>query len=266
MPQLEAPAVSALAGQAVVVKLSGKALESSASWSRDIAALHRAGARVVVVHGAGKQITELGEALGLQASFVNGLRVTDAPTLRAAEMALASVGKEVVEALQAHGVLALGISGRDAALLQAQRREPALGFVGRVTGVNLKALEQLLAAGFVPVLSPIAAGPGCSLNTNADEAAQAVAVALGAKALLLLSDVDGVQGPSGRVANATPASIAALRASGLASGGMLPKLEACAAAVSAGVGMVRILKGEASLLAALDPNTDLGTLVVAHGL
>ncbi|HEV8359432.1 MAG TPA: acetylglutamate kinase [Candidatus Thermoplasmatota archaeon] len=253
-------------GKFVVIKLSGKALDS-ASWAADIKLLQELGARPVVVHGAGQQIDALCAALGLESKFLGGLRVTDAATLRAAEMALCSAGQQVVAALQRQGVNALGLSGRDAALLVAEPREPELGLVGRIVAVNRDALELLCVDGFVPVVSPIATGPGhAPLNTNADEAAQAVAASLGAHALLLLSDVDGVRGPDGRVARATPESIAALRASGAATGGMLPKLQACADAIAQGVGMVRILKGDASLLQALDPTQDVGTLVVPHGL
>jgi acetylglutamate kinase len=148
----------------------------------------------------------------------------------------------------------------------AEVRSSDLGLVGRIVGVNRDALELLCEDGFVPVLSPIATGPSGPLNTNADEAAQAVATALGAHGLLLLSDVDGVNGPNGRVAHATPESIEALKASGAATGGMLPKLQACAEAVTQGVAMVRIVTSDASLLQALDPASDLGTLVTHHGL
>lgn len=254
-----------LRGKFVIVKLSGKALDS-ASWAKDIASLRAQGARVVVVHGAGKQIDALSKRLGLQPTFVEGLRVTDAETLRVAEMALCSAGQQVVGALQAEGVNALGLSGRDAGLLVAEPRDARLGLVGRIVAVNRDALELLCEDGFVPVLSPIATGPKGPLNTNADEAAQAVAAALGAHGLLLLSDVDGVQGPDGRVARATPASIAALKLSGAATGGMLPKLQACADAVTQGVTMVRIVQGDAPLLDALDPASDLGTLVMNDGL
>lgn len=255
-----------LRGQFVVVKVSGKALDSP-GWARDVAALQKMGARPVVVHGAGKQIDALSRKLGLTPTFLDGLRVTDAATLEVAEMALAGAGSQVAQALARHGLRALALSGRDASILVAELRKPELGLVGRIVGVDRDALELLTADGFVVVLGSIATGPeGQALNTNADEAAQAVAASLGAAALLLLSDVDGVQGPDGRIAKATPASIAQLRQSGAASGGMLPKLQACAEAVEQGVGMVRIVKGDASLLQALDPDVDLGTLVVPHGL
>jgi acetylglutamate kinase len=258
--------LSSLKGQVIVVKLSGKALDQP-TWAQDVASLQRAGARPVVVHGGGKQIDELSARLGLKAQFVDGLRVTDAATLDVAEMVLAAQGKRIVSALLAEGVHALGLSGRDAGLLHAVPRRRELGLVGRITAVDHQMLELLLSDGFVPVLSPIATGPGyTALNTNADEAAQAIAVALGAKALLLLSDVDGLQGPEGRIERATPQSIAALRAQGIASGGMLPKLEACSEAVQHGVGMVRIARSDAPLLSLLEPRTDLGTLVVDDGL
>lgn len=257
--------LDSLKGQVVVVKLSGKALDG-AGWAQDVAALQRAGARPVIVHGGGRQIDELCKRLGIASRFVEGLRVTDEATLEVAEMVLAAQGKRIVGALLAEGVHALGLSGRDAGLVHAVPRGKQLGLVGRITAVDHQTLELLLSDGFVPVLSPIATGPGYSaLNTNADEAAQSVAVALGAKALLLVSDVDGVLGPQGRIPLATPGSIAELRAAGHASGGMLPKLEACSEAVQQGVGMVRILRSDASLLAALERRTDLGTLVVADG-
>lgn len=263
---MQAPLQRRLRGQHVVVKLSGKALDSP-TWARDVVALQRLGARPVVVHGAGRQIDALCKALGIPSRFVDGLRVTDRATLEVAEMVLAGVGKGIVAALQQHGARALGLSGRDAALLRAAPRSGELGLVGRILAADRDVLELLCSDGFIPVLSPIATGPGGQpLNTNADEAAQAVGVALGAAALLLVSDVDGVHGPEGRVAVATPASIDALRSSGAASAGMLPKLQACAEAVQQGVGMVRIVRSDASLLQALDPASDLGTLVVPHGL
>lgn len=251
-----------LRGQVVVVKLSGKALDQPA-WAAEVVQLQKWGARPVVVHGAGKQIDELSRALGLESRFVGGLRVTDAKTLDVAEMVLGAAGKRIVSALQREGAKALGLSGRDSVLLVAEPREAELGLVGRIVAVNRDALELLCSDGFIPVLAPIATGPGLQpLNTNADEAAQAVASALGAAALLLVSDVDGVvDGAGQRIARATPASIASLKASGAATGGMLPKLQACADAVGSGVGMVRIVRSDASLLQALDRATDLGTLV-----
>jgi acetylglutamate kinase len=251
-----------LRGQTVVVKLSGKALDSP-QWAKDVVYLQRQGARPIVVHGAGKQIDALSARMGLQPQFVEGLRVTDAPTLEVAEMVLHRLGKEAATAIGREGGKALGLSGRDSVLLVAQPRDPALGLVGRIVGVNTDALDLLCSDGFVPVLNPIATGPGLqALNTNADEAAQAIAVAMGAHALLLVSDVDGVRDAHGqRIARATPASIAALKGSGAASGGMLPKLQACAEAVQGGVGMVRILASGASLLQALDAAHDMGTLV-----
>ncbi|MCA1812359.1 MAG: acetylglutamate kinase [Halobacteriales archaeon] len=250
-----------LKGKYVVVKLSGKALDKP-SWARDIAELQALGAMPVVVHGGGKQIDALSAKLGLTPSFHDGLRVTDAPTLEVAEMVLAREGKRIAAQLLQQGVNALGLSGRDAGILHAVPRSKQLGHVGRITAVDHLLLELLCSDGFVPVLNSIATGPdGTALNTNADEAAQAIAVALGAQALLLLSDVDGVLGPAGRIAHATPASIAELRASGVASGGMLPKLEACSEAVEHGVGMVRIARSDAPILQALDRSMDLGTLV-----
>jgi acetylglutamate kinase len=258
--------IASMKGKFVVVKLSGKALDQP-GWAADIAALLQAGAKPVVVHGGGRQIDAMCKKLGLESRFVRGLRVTDQATLDVAEMVLAQAGKGIVAALLQQGVMALGLSGRDAGLLHAVPRSRELGLVGRITAVDHMALELLCVDGFVPVLSPIATGPGSTaLNTNADEAAQAVAVALGAQALLLLSDVDGVRGPKGRIARATPEDIAELRRQGVADGGMLPKLEACRDAVEHGVGLVRIAKGDASLVRALDVEEDIGTLVVPHGV
>jgi acetylglutamate kinase len=251
-----------LKGTFVVVKLSGKALDRP-TWAQDIARLQALGAMPVVVHGGGKQIDALSARLGLTPAFHDGLRVTDEATLEVAELVLAREGKRLAAQLLRHGVNALGLSGRDAGLLHAVPRSKALGLVGRITAVDHLLLELLCSDGFVPVLNSIATGPeGTALNTNADEAAQAIAVALGASALLLLSDVDGVLGPQGRIARATPETIAQLRASGVASGGMLPKLEACSQAVEHGVGMVRIARSDAPILQALDRSADVGTLVL----
>ena len=191
------PILKRAEGQTVVVKYGGSAIGAEAELDttlQDVAALRMVGVRVVLVHGGGKHITNLLTKLQVPTHFVNGYRYTDQATLETAEMALsAQVNKAIVADLAGLEVSAVGISGKDGGLITAEIKDESLGRVGSITKVNPKVLNTLLDAGFVPVVSPIALGEdGEGLNCNADDAARAIAEAMGAHKLMFLTDIAGV--------------------------------------------------------------------------
>lgn len=253
----------------VVIKYGGHAMEKpelSRAFAEDLALLAAQGMRLVVVHGGGPQISALLERLHIESRFADGLRVTDAAAMEVVEMVLCGqVNKAVVSELAARGVAAAGISGRDGGLLRARRKNPALGLVGEIVSVDPALPRCLLDAGFVPVVAPVASGPEHeALNINADTAAGALAGALNAEYFVLISDVPGVlDGQGDLIPRLDAARIAALRQSGVISGGMIPKVEACAGALAAGCGRALILDGRApsSLRRFLLEDAPLGTVV-----
>jgi acetylglutamate kinase len=179
------PYIRSFWGETVVVKYGGNAMTDAAlaeSFAADIVLLHAVGIRVVVVHGGGPQIGDLMTRLGMKSEFKDGLRVTDAETLDIARMVLVGkVNREIVASINTHGPLAVGLSGEDAGLIEADVRDPALGFVGDVKNVNPKIVESLLAQNLIPVISTIGADlAGQAYNINADAVAGAIAGALGA--------------------------------------------------------------------------------------
>jgi acetylglutamate kinase len=239
-------------GKTVVVKYGGSALTEQSSVDtilQDVAALRMVGMRVVLVHGGGKHITALLKRLHVPTHFEKGYRVTDQPTLEAAELALsAQVNKSIVSQLAQLEVSAVGISGKDGRLITAAVKDEALGRVGEITKVDPRLLHTLLDADFLPVISPVALGEdGGGLNCNADDAARAVAEALGAKNLVFLTDVGGILIDSHNRKTAVE-RIDTRRAqelldTGLIAGGMAPKVRGCVHAVQNGVGEVSILDG-----------------------
>lgn len=249
----------------VVVKLGGRP-QSDPALPAALAALWRAHpGQLVLVHGGGDQISALQQLRGETPTFVGGRRVTTAGVLELVRMVLSGLAnKQLVSALVAAGVPAVGISGEDAGLLRATPLdEGTFGFAGTPSQVDGGVVRALLASGYLPVISPVAArpagAPGGAYNVNGDDAAAAIAAALGARELFLLADVPGVlDGAKARIARLTLADAAALVASGVAGGGMAAKLEACAQALAGGVARVRI--GD---LAALDV-PDAGTAIVAR--
>jgi acetylglutamate kinase len=227
-----------------VIKLGGNELDRP-GWLDALAVrVASAAGHVVVVHGGGRAITSLSVRLGLPVEQLDGLRVTTPGVAAAVEMALGGpVNRQVVAALRRAGVDALGLSGVDGGLLAAEPLDPKLGYVGQVTAVRSSLLESLLLAGLTPVVAPMAPDPavdGLPLNVNADDAAAAIAGALGATELLLVSDVAAVR--IGDVSRATLnlGEVPALVAAGVVTGGMVTKIRAAAAALAAGAGAVRI--------------------------
>ena len=278
------PYLQRYAGRTFVVKYGGHAMGDAglaADFAEDIVLLKAVGINPVVVHGGGPQIGAMLRRLGIRSEFVDGLRVTDVATAEVAEMVLAgSINKEIVAAINRAGGVAAGISGKDANLVRAVKvtrttrdpgsaieREVDLGFVGEPASVDRTLIDTLLAAGITPVIAPVAAGDdGHTYNINADTMAGAIAAAIGAARFFLLTDVAGVLGTSGEVlTNLDPAKIAQLVAEGTISGGMIPKIETCVAAVTAGVEAAVILDGRVphAMLLEIFTRRGVGTLVRA---
>ena len=244
------PYIREHAGRVVVVKLGGSAMEDpklAARFAQDVGLLRTVGIKPVVVHGGGPQVSALSERLGLATEFRDGLRVTDAETLRVAKMVLVGdINIDVVSALNLAGTPAVGLSGDDANLLLARKLAPNgddLGFVGEITDVNTALLEHLMEVA-VPVVATVATdGNGQSYNVNADPAAAAIAVALRAAKLVMLTDVPGLIVEGELVAELTVSEADTYLERGAAEGGMGPKLRAAADAVRGGVGRAHIVDG-----------------------
>jgi len=278
------PYMRRFAGETVVVKYGGHAMGDahlSALFARDIVLLKQVGINPVVVHGGGPQIQKMLERLKIQSEFIDGLRVTDRATVDIVEMVLSgSINKEIVSAITLAGGFAVGLSGKDGHLIRAtklrrKKRDPDsnierlldLGFVGEPTEVTPHVLNFFRGSDVIPVIAPIGQGPdGETFNINADTAAGAVAAAVGAKRLLMLTDVKGVLGKDGALIEEMSANEAyAGIAEGTISGGMIPKVETCLKAVENGVSGAVILDGRvphAVLLELFTPH-GAGTLIRA---
>ena len=256
------PYLQRYAGRTFVVKYGGHAMgdpEAARDFAEDVVLLKAVGINPVVVHGGGPQIGAMLKKLGVESTFVDGLRVTDKATAEIAEMVLSgAINKELVGWIAQAGGKALGVSGKDGGLVTATKvqrttKDPDsnieqavhLGFVGEPARVDTALIDTAVAAGMIPVIAPIGAGEdGHTYNINADTMAGAIAAALGAARLFLLTDVAGVLDKSGALmTDLTPADIARLRADGTISGGMIPKLETCVHAVEAGCEAAVVLDG-----------------------
>ncbi len=224
----------------LVVKVGGNELDDAAFMERFVAALVRLDPRPVLVHGGGKEIAALQKRLGLEPSFVEGLRVTDADCLRVAEMVLSgTVNKRLVARLVMAGAQAVGLSGVDMGLIRVEKmnhRSGDLGLVGAVKEVNAAGLRTLLEAGLLPVVSPISLGyDGLTYNVNADHAALGIACGLGARALLLVTNVAGVMRKGEVLPRLNASEAEGLIADGTIGGGMVPKVRSALEAAAAGV-------------------------------
>jgi acetylglutamate kinase len=248
----------------VVIKLGGHAMgsqEGLESFARDVVLMRMVGVNPVVVHGGGPQINEFLKRLDIRSEFRNGKRVTDAATMEVVEMVLSGlVNKQIVQAINAQGGKAVGISGKDANLMVCTQTDPDLGLVGTPVKMNPDFLRSLAAAEIIPVIAPIGAGPnGETFNVNGDTAAGAIAGSLQADRLLLLTDVAGVKNAAGEViTEISPDQIREMIADGTIAGGMIPKTETALDAIKGGVRAVVILDGRA-------PNACLLELYTDHG-
>ncbi len=276
------PFMRRYAGRTFVIKYGGHAMgdpELSEVFAKDIVLMKQVGIHPVVVHGGGPQIGQMLERLKIKSEFVDGLRVTDAETVGIVEMVLSgSINKEIVNAINAAGGTAIGVSGKDGGLIQATRLRRSvrdsesniekildLGFVGEPQQVKPQILTALEQSGMIPVIAPIGVGAaGETYNINADTVAGAIAGAIGAARLLLLTDVVGVLDKAGElITDLTVEKTRALCADGTISGGMIPKVETCLAAVQGGVDAAVILDGRVPHALLLEIFTDrgIGTLI-----
>jgi acetylglutamate kinase len=250
-------------GETFVIKYGGHAMgdeKAASSFAQDVVLLKQAGINPVVVHGGGPQINQMLERLKIKSEYIRGLRVTDAETVEIVEMVLAgSINKQIVQAISQAGGTAVGLSGKDGNLIRARKltrtvkdpdshieRALDLGFVGEPERVDPGMLYRLISSDVIPVVAPIGFGPnGETFNINADTAAGAVAIAVEAARLFLLTDVPGVMNKDKRLIHElTVEQAKALIADGTISGGMIPKVETCIAAVEGGVGGAVILDGK----------------------
>ncbi len=260
-------------GKVIVIKYGGAAMDKAglaSSFAEDVALLQSVGILPVIVHGGGPAVTQLSERLGIETTFVDGLRVTDAETLDVATMVLAGkLNTDVVSTLVAGGVNAVGISGVDGRLLMARKQEgPDLGFVGEVVRVHVEVLEALTEKRFVPVVASIAVDEfGQAYNVNADVVAAELAIALGAEKLVYVNDVPGVIGPTGELLSELSAQqcLDLLAMDGVVDGGMIPKLESSARASKAGVTRIHLVDGrvEHSVVLELFTPEGVGTMITS---
>lgn len=279
------PYIREFYGKTIVVKYGGHAMENESvkyAVMRDIVLMKYVGIKPVVVHGGGPQISELMERLGKVSQFVNGLRVTDEETVNLAEMVLVgTINKEIVALLNRLGGKAVGISGKDADLIRARKHfahitdkergelDVDIGFVGEITRINPQIIQVLESQGFIPVIAPIGVDEdGQTYNINADTAAGEIAAALHAEKLIMLSDVRGVfrdkDDESTLISTIRLSEEPALRAAGVFTSGMLPKIEACIRALKGGVRKTHIIDGRIPHSILLEVFTDggIGTQLV----
>jgi len=276
------PFMRRYAGRSFVVKYGGHAMgddQLARIFARDIVLMKQVGINPIVVHGGGPQIGKMLERLQVKSDFVDGLRVTDQNTVEIVEMVLSgSINKSIVQAISEAGGTAVGLSGKDGNLIQANKLRRTkrdehsniekildLGFVGEPSKVNPRIITDLEQAGIIPVIAPIGMGAnGETYNINADTVAGAVAAAMGASRLLLLTDVAGVlDKDKNLIADLTVEQVKALQQDGTITGGMIPKLETCVSAVQNGVDAAVILDGRVPHAMLLEIFTDrgIGTLV-----
>ncbi len=274
------PYIREFGGKTVVVKYGGAAMageDRMSSFAEDIVLLQLVGIRPVVVHGGGPQIDRMLERLGIPSERRAGLRVTSPEAMEVVEMVLGGAdNKKIVALVNRHGGKAAGLTGKDGGLLAAGKLVVAgedgtvvdLGLVGEVRSVNAEVLRALERSGFVPVIAPIGVGPdGEAYNINGDTAAAAVAAALAAEKLILLTDVEGIKDGQGRLVSTMSAADAeaAIR-SGTITGGMIPKVECGLSALRSGVGKVHVLDGRVphSVLLEIFTDAGIGTEIVAR--
>jgi len=276
------PYMQRYAGETFVVKYGGHAMgdpEAARDFAEDVVLLKAVGINPVVVHGGGPQIGQMLKTLGVESRFIDGLRVTDAETMKVAEMVLSgALNKEIVSWIGRAGGRAIGISGKDGGFVVADKvrrtkRDPDsniesvvdLGFVGEPAEIDRRVIDTISKAGMIPVVAPVAVGTdGETYNINADTMAGAIAIGLGAARLFLLTDVPGVMDKEKRLLrDLTPEKVATLQSDGTITGGMIPKLETCVNAVQGGVDAAVILDGRIphAMLLEIFTRRGAGTLV-----
>ena len=260
--------------ETIVIKYGGSAQTSpqlKEKFAEDILLMYLVGIKPVIVHGGGKKITDMLDALNIETKFIDGQRVTTKEVMRIAEMILSGeINKEIVSLLNTHGAKAIGVSGKDAHFIKAEAKDfSKWGLTGNITSVDDKVISNLIAEKFVPVIAPIAAGnemghPG--YNINADLCASQVAKAIGANKIIFLTDTPGVlNNDKELLSTLTKAEVEALKADGTIHGGMVPKVDACLEAIDGGVQKAHIIDGrlEHSMLLELFTSAGVGTQIVS---
>ena len=262
----------------IVVKYGGSAMsneELQKNVIKDVTLLKLVGFKPIIVHGGGKAISRWVEKVGKEPSFVNGLRVTDEETMEIAEMVLGRVNKNLVTMVEELGVKAVGISGKDGGLLKVEKKYSDgkdIGFVGNITEVDPKVIYDLLEKDFLPIIAPIGLDENFqTYNINADDAACAIAKAVGADKLVFLTDIEGlyrdINDKSTFISRLTASQAESLISEGVIGGGMLPKLGNCTSAVRNGVNRVHILDGRIPhcMLLEIFTNQGIGTAIIQDG-
>ena len=268
------PYIRSYNGKIVVVKYGGNAMVSEQLREQvmeDMVLLWLVGVKVVLVHGGGPEITDMMNRLGKKPKFIDGLRVTDQETVDIAQMVLAGkVNKTLVKLLEVKGGKAMGISGMDGGLIEARMRNPDLGFVGSITGVNIKPVMDLLEKGYIPVISTLGCdSEGNTYNINGDTAAACIAGALHAERLIMMTDIAGVlkdrNDPTTLIREMTISEAVKLFEENVIAGGMIPKVECCIDAIHRGVERVIIMDGRVphSILMEILTDEGAGTMVTA---
>ncbi len=266
------PYIKKYSGKVVLIKYGGNAMQTESlkmQVMEDIALLWLIGVKVVLVHGGGPEISQTMKALGKEAVFVDGLRVTDEETMDIVQMVLAGkVNKSLVNLIQTKGGHAVGVSGVDGGIIEAQVKDPRLGLVGKITKIRTQPIEDLLEKNYIPVISTIASDrQGNTYNINGDTAAAHIAGALGAERMFLMTDIAGIlkdkDDPSTLIPHITATEAKALQEEGVISGGMIPKVECCIDALEHGVKNVVIMDGRTphSILMELLTDEGAGTMV-----
>jgi len=261
--------------ETIVIKYGGSAQTSpqlKEKFAEDILLMYLVGIKPVIVHGGGKKITDMLDALKIQTKFIDGQRVTTKEVMRIAEMILSGeINKEIVSLLNTHGAKAIGVSGKDAHFIKAKAKDfSKWGLTGNITSVDEKVVSNLIAEKFVPVIAPIAAGnemghPG--YNINADLCASQVAKAIGANKIIFLTDTPGVLNKDKELLSTlTKKEVEALKLDGTIHGGMVPKVDACLEAIDGGVQKAHIIDGrlEHSMLLELFTSAGVGTQIIAN--
>lgn len=267
------PYIKQYSGKTVVIKYGGNAMideQLKKQVMEDIVLLWLVGVKVVLVHGGGPEISDLMSKLGKKTEFVDGLRVTDKETVDIVQMVLAGkVNKTLVNLLECHGGKAMGISGIDGRLIEATPKDPRLGYVGKITNVNIDPINDLLEKGYIPVVSTIGCdSDGNSYNINGDTASAFIAGALHAENMIMMTDIAGIlrdkDDPSTLIPRVTVDEAKGLFSQGVISGGMIPKVDCCIEAIEHGVKKVIIMDGRVphAILMELLTDEGAGTMVV----
>ena len=269
------PYISTFHGKTVVIKYGGSAMTDEKikhSVIGDIAFMKMVGINPVIIHGGGPEINKALELEQIEPKFFNGLRVTDEKTMQVVESVLSGkINKSIVAEFQKHKTKAVGISGKDGMLIEAEKKMPNgidIGFVGDIKKINTEVLDTLIKSDFVPVISPVGADEQANTyNINADYAAVEIAIALKATKLVFLTDIEGVRmnadNPDSLISRLTPLEIENMINNGTITGGMIPKVECCSKAIKSGVNSVHIINGkiEHSILLEIYTKDGIGTVI-----